>query len=89
LTNPIPNQSYSIPSLTSIIAQFVSFVIIGSTLYMKRAPKKAAAAPTTIPGLAIAAAPVKRAMVEEAVPEADEPVLVELWQTPLLHETAT
>jgi hypothetical protein len=75
--------------LTSIIAQFVSFVIIGSTLYMKRAPKKAAAAPTTIPGLAIAAAPVKRAMVEEAVPEADEPVLVELWQTPLLHETAT
>lgn len=56
---------------------------------MKRAPKKTAAAPTTIPGLAIEAAPVKRAIVEEAVPEAAEAVLVELWHTPLLHETAT
>jgi isochorismate hydrolase len=42
-----------------------------------------------MPGLAMDAAPVKRAIVEEAVPEADEAVLVELWQTPLLQETAT
>ena len=56
---------------------------------MKRAPNKAPMAPTTIPGFAMAAAPVKTAMVEELVPEADEPVLVELWQTPLLQETAT
>jgi hypothetical protein len=35
------------------------------------------------------AAPVKMAIVEEAVPETDEAVLVELWQTPLLQETAT
>ena len=35
------------------------------------------------------AAPVKMAMVEELVPEAAEAALVEVWQTPLLQETAT
>jgi hypothetical protein len=82
-----PKQSNLIPPHI-IVSQSLS-IIIDSTLYMKRAPKKAAAAPTTMPGLAMDAAPVKRAIVEEAVPEADEAVLVELWQTPLLQETAT